>query len=75
MSKSTKNNEQAIFGIVKVNEKGQVIIPVDLRNDLDIKPGDQLVATKNKDGNGVLLLKMQVLNELFLGSRYYKPEK
>ncbi len=68
------NEEQVIFGIVKVNTKGQVIIPLELRNELNINEGDQLVATRNKEGNGVLLLKLEVLNELLLSSRAYESD-
>ncbi len=75
MSKSKNIDDQAIFGVVKVNDKGQVIIPVDLRNKLSIKPGDQLIAAKTKDSNGVLLLKMNVFNELFISGKYYNPDE
>jgi len=66
--------EQVIFGIVKVNTKGQVIIPADLREELNIKEGDQLVAAKNSKGDGILLLKVDVLNEMLLRSKSYESE-
>ncbi|MCP4132467.1 MAG: AbrB/MazE/SpoVT family DNA-binding domain-containing protein [bacterium] len=69
-----EGGDQIVFGVVKVNNKGQVIIPVDLRNELGIKEGDQLVAAKTKDGDGVLLLKMKALNEMFLSSRAYETD-
>lgn len=32
-----------IFGVCKVGEKGQIVIPKDARQVFDIKPGDSLV--------------------------------
>ena len=32
-----------LFGICKVGEKGQIVIPKEARNVFDIKPGDSVV--------------------------------
>ena len=32
-----------LFGICKVGEKGQIVIPKEARNVFDIKPGDNVV--------------------------------
>ncbi len=64
-------SEQIVFGVSKVGPKGQIIIPVELRNELGIKPGDQLVVARSSEGDGVLLLKAQVLNDLLKNTRYY----
>ncbi|OHD71950.1 MAG: hypothetical protein A2W19_02150 [Spirochaetes bacterium RBG_16_49_21] len=70
MKQKADIDEKIIYGVVKVSPKGQVVIPVDLRSDLGIKTGDQLVAARSKDGEGILLLKMKVLNRMLAGSRY-----
>ncbi|HOS39460.1 MAG TPA: AbrB/MazE/SpoVT family DNA-binding domain-containing protein [Spirochaetota bacterium] len=64
MAQDSGKGEQHIYGVVKVSPKGQVIIPADLRAELNIKPGEQLVATRSRDGKGVLLLKMNALRIL-----------
>ena len=48
-----------------MSEKGQIAIPVDLRNELDIKKGDQLLVGKRKDNKGLVLVKMDVVEEIF----------
>ena len=36
-------NGKYLFGICKVGEKGQIVIPKEARNVFDIKPGDSVV--------------------------------
>ena len=47
-----------IFGVVKVGDKGQVVIPRDARKLYDIKPGDALLVLG--DQRGMALLKTEV---------------
>ena len=47
-----------IFGVVKVGDKGQVVIPKDARKVYDIKPGDTLMLLG--DQKGMALLKTEV---------------
>ena len=65
-----KDNEIEIYGVSKVSPKGQIVIPADLRSELGINTGDQLVIAKTKTGDGILILKIQVLNRLLAGTRY-----
>ena len=46
-----------IFGVVKVGDKGQIVIPKDARQVYDIKPGDALVMLG--DERGIALLKTE----------------
>ncbi len=41
--------EHKIYGSVTVNAKWQIVIPVDARERLGIKPGDQLLVTSKGD--------------------------
>jgi AbrB family looped-hinge helix DNA binding protein len=59
-----------VYGVAKVSPKGQIVIPADLRTELCIKQGDQLLVTKSSDGEGILLMKMGVLNRLISRTRY-----
>ena len=47
-----------IFGVVKVGDKGQVVIPKDARKLYDIKPGDALIMLG--DERGIALLKTEI---------------
>ena len=47
-----------IFGVVKVGDKGQIVIPKDARKIYDIKPGDALIMLG--DERGIALLKTEI---------------
>ena len=53
-----------IFGVVKVGDKGQIVIPRDARKKYDIKPGDALLLLG--DEKGMALIKTQVFDS-FVG--------
>ena len=39
----TENHEE----IVKVSPRGQIVIPIDIRTELDVRPGDRLLVKNN----------------------------
>ena len=47
-----------MFGVVKVGDKGQIVIPRDARKIYDIKPGDALIMLG--DERGIALLKTEI---------------
>ena len=47
-----------IFGVAKVGDKGQIVIPRDARKIYDIKPGDALMILG--DQRGMALLKTEI---------------
>ena len=51
-----------IFGVVKVGDKGQIVIPKDARKLYDIKPGDTLMMLG--DQKGIALLKTEVFQAI-----------
>ena len=51
-----------IFGVVKVGDKGQIVIPRDARKQYDIKSGDALLLLG--DNNGMALVKTQIFEDL-----------
>ena len=59
-----------IFGVAKIGDKGQIVIPKDARNLYDMQPGDILMVLG--DQNGIALLKTEVfqdvLNQVMGGS-------
>ncbi len=48
------------FGIVKVGEKGQIVIPKEAREIFDIKPGDSLLVLGDERQNGLAIMKSDV---------------
>ncbi|MHA1734176.1 MAG: AbrB/MazE/SpoVT family DNA-binding domain-containing protein [Promethearchaeota archaeon] len=56
------------FGSTTVNSRGQIVLPAELRKELDIKPGDKLVVMatcgKREHSGQVTLLKAEFLTEL-----------
>ena len=52
-----------IFGMVKVGEKGQIVIPAKARNIFHINPGDNLVILGD-EAQGLALIKEENLLEL-----------
>ena len=46
----------SLAGTVTVGQKGQIVIPVELRDKMDIKPGDRLVALYVEDKRALGLI-------------------
>lgn len=57
-----------IFGMVKVGEKGQIVIPAKARKIFDIKPGDNLIVLGD-EGQGIALIKEKGLLDLLKATR------
>ncbi len=57
-----EKNGKYLFGVVKVGDKGQIVIPRDVRQQYDIKPGDSLMMLGDK--NGIALLKTELFQDI-----------
>lgn len=55
----TKEDDKKIFGICKVGEKGQIVIPKEARDMFDIKSGDSLLLLGDKR-KGIAIVKTEV---------------
>ncbi|MBQ4021458.1 MAG: AbrB/MazE/SpoVT family DNA-binding domain-containing protein [Bacteroidales bacterium] len=53
-----ENEGKYIFGVVKVGDKGQIVIPKDARKVYGIEPGDALLLLG--DQKGMVLLKTEI---------------
>lgn len=49
-----EENEKYIFGVVKVGDRGQIVIPKDAREIYGIKAGDSLLVLGDKKGMAVI---------------------
>ncbi len=60
-----QNEGRHLFGLVKVGERGQIVIPKKAREVLNIKPGDSMMVLgdENSPFPGIALVK----NDIFLG--------
>lgn len=50
-------------GICKVGEKGQIVIPKEVRDMFNIKHGDSIVVLCDKD-RGIALVKSEIIEDL-----------
>ena len=57
-----EKNGKYIFGVVKMNEKGQIVIPRDARKVYDLKAGDTLMLVG--DQNGMALIRTDVFQSI-----------
>lgn len=55
------NKDKFIFGVCKVSEKGQIVIPKEARDVFDIKAGDSLLLMGDLK-KGLALVKMDVFS-------------
>ena len=55
--------DKYLFGISKVGERGQIVIPKEARDVFDIKPGDSLIVLGDKD-KGIALVKASVFTDV-----------
>lgn len=52
-----------MFGVVKVGDKGQIVIPARARKIFDIQPGDNLIVLGD-EGQGIAIIKEKGLMDL-----------
>lgn len=58
-----KKDDKKIFGVCKVGEKGQIVIPKEAREMFDIHPGDSLLLLGDK-AKGMALAKTEVFESV-----------
>ena len=52
-----------MFGMVKVGDKGQIVIPAKARKVFDIKPGDSLIVLGDEE-QGIAIIKEKALMKM-----------
>jgi AbrB family looped-hinge helix DNA binding protein len=56
-------NHGKIFGTTSVGERGQVVIPAEARDELNIKPGEKFVVFGDAKRGTVILVKSEIMNK------------
>ena len=59
--KMQEKDGKYIFGVVKVGDKGQIVIPKDARKLYNINPGDALIMLG--DQKGIAMLKTEIFQD------------
>ncbi|AHB42125.1 Transcriptional regulator, AbrB family [Candidatus Saccharibacteria bacterium RAAC3_TM7_1] len=57
-------HDRKLYGTATVGTKGQIVIPSDAREELNIQPGDRLYVVCGMDGAGLVLIKEEKLAEM-----------
>ena len=57
------DQEKVIFGVVKIGDKGQIVIPKEARDVFGLKPGDSLLVLSDKS-KGIALVKTKVFDDV-----------
>lgn len=55
--------KEKFVGIAKVGEKGQIVIPKEVRDMFDINPGDSIIVLCDKE-KGIALVKSDIIEDL-----------
>lgn len=57
------NDGKYIFGVCKVGERGQIVIPKQARDVFNIKPGDNLVMLGDIN-KGIAIVKCDIISDI-----------
>lgn len=60
-----RSAEDFFYGSVTVGERGQIVIPVEARNELGIKSGDKLLIMRHPVFGGLMVAKFESMNRHF----------
>lgn len=67
-----------LYGMVKVGEKGQIVIPADARKTFDIKPGDSLLMLGDEKQGLALLTEeraLMILHQIQMAQQEAKQDE
>lgn len=57
-------HDKKLYGTATVGSKGQIVIPAEAREELNIQPGDRLYIVNAMHGAGVVCLKEEMLESM-----------
>ncbi len=56
--------QHRFYGSATVGERGQIVLPAELRKAFDIRRGDKLLVIGHEHGRNILLFKAEAMDEL-----------
>ena len=62
--KQLDDDRPDFFSITTIGERGQVVIPKDAREALQLSAGEKLVVLPSRHGNGILLMKEENIKQI-----------
>jgi AbrB family looped-hinge helix DNA binding protein len=54
---------ESFYGTATVGERGQIVIPAEARNDMDMQPGEKLLIMRHPVHHGLVLFKLEAVRE------------
>jgi AbrB family looped-hinge helix DNA binding protein len=64
MKKGQCMKDAIVYGVATLSEKGQIAIPVQIRNELGLEKGDKLLIIKRKDNAGFTFVNLKVMDRV-----------
>jgi len=55
--------DECFYGTATIGERGQIVIPADLRKALDLHSGDKLLIWQHPSGKGIMLMPVDSVRE------------
>ena len=59
MKDESEERVPKFYGAVVVGERGQIVIPVEARRDMNITPGEKLIILGGPHGGGLMVTKVE----------------
>ncbi|MEI7985029.1 MAG: AbrB/MazE/SpoVT family DNA-binding domain-containing protein [Armatimonadota bacterium] len=57
------NFDEAFFGSATIGERGQVVIPAEARQELEIEPGDKVLFMRHPIHKGLMVFKIDAVRD------------
>jgi AbrB family looped-hinge helix DNA binding protein len=56
--------DKIVYGVATISAKGQLAVPVNIRRELGLNEGDQVIILKRKDNAGFSFIKIEMMDRL-----------
>lgn len=63
LAKPEQHDSNIFYGSATVGERGQIVIPAEARQQLEIRPGDKLLIFSGVRGGGLSVMKAEQVTE------------
>lgn len=57
-----------IWGVTSIGERGQIVIPAKLREEMKIEKGEEFVVVTKKSGNVIMLMPEKKMTQMLKGA-------